>query len=1039
MRRRSLALAAGLTISAVAGLTTWTQARQQAPAPSPERAQDQRAPEGSPFSTLSGFSVVRVTPADKTESYIVITFDSQGRPVVGQSVSGNGSNPRVLLDNNNDGIFESEKIISDQLNTCHGLFFEGRTLYANCFGPRDLAIDGPAPAPPPAGARGGGGGGGAQTGVPGFFRLEDADGDDVYERLERVNRYVANGMGDHGPHAIRRGPDGSIVHMIGNNTFIPDALIDDATTPNFNNLKERQFLPAWRDPRFGNSTKEGIHGPLLRFQPDNRKYSIQYSGLRNAYDFAYNLSGEAFTFDSDMEWDVNAPWFREINTKHMIPGGDGGYRNGTGKLQNSYFDVLPAIRHLRRGSPVGVETYQAYAYPAAYFDALFEADWSRGRLLYTALTPSGATYTGREDLGEFVHGEPMPITDVEVGPDGNLYFTTGGTAGTGGLYKIVWNGTRPAQPNMAGILAVVRQPQPLSSWGWTAIEGVKTRMGAAQFGAELEKLARSASAAPADRVRAVLEMQRHGAAPSAAMLRALLADSNADVRAAVAYVAGVQTTADARAIAAAALRDASPVVKRRAAESLVRLGLNRNQPSFAPVADIYALLGHADPFVRYSGRLALEHTPRADWAPRVLAETNVIAQTEGLLALANTKTSDADLEPVFDRVVALMRRTNLSTTDKIRVLRAFQVAVTETTGGVTANVKKQVFDALINQFPTRAAVSTGETLTGCQNRHPGTNQAACDTLIMSHHMARVLAYTGQPGAIAKILAVIPDGDNDQPGQIGYMYALRAIDSGWTDAEKKQMMAWFGRASKWRGGSTFAGHLNNIFDASIDALTDAEKQMAYAAAPLFAPLTVEEVTAAAAGRGGRGGGGGGGGGAPGAPALPATARQVPINSQERYDNLVFPRGSGPGSLAGRGGAPNPTAGAQTYQESCAGCHRFGTTGNNHGPNLSSIGKDMLRRDILRHIFFPDERVDDRYQTTVLGLKDGSQVRGLVIAETPQTLTVVTAASPNSPATIQKTNVATRNTVRESVMPQDLPDRIGDQNIANVVAFLMEGPR
>jgi hypothetical protein len=64
---------------------------------------------------------------------------------------------------------------------------------------------------------------------------------------------------------------------------------------------------------------------------------------------------------------------------------------------------------------------------------------------------------------------------------------------------------------------------------------------------------------------------------------------------------------------------------------------------------------------------------------------------------------------------------------------------------------------------------------------------------------------------------------------------------------------------------------------------------------------------------------------------------------------------------------------------------------------------------------------------------------VIAETPQTLTLVTAASPNSPSTIQKTNIATRNTVRESIMPQDLPDRIGDQNIANVVAFLMEGPR
>ena len=40
--------------------------------------------------------------------------------------------------------------------------------------------------------------------------------------------------------------------------------------------------------------------------------------------------------------------------------------------------------------------------------------------------------------------------------------------------------------------------------------------------------------------------------------------------------------------------------------------------------------------MRYSGRLALEHTPRNEWMPLVMAETNVVALTEGLLALADT-------------------------------------------------------------------------------------------------------------------------------------------------------------------------------------------------------------------------------------------------------------------------------------------------------------------------------------------------------------------------------------------------------------------
>ena len=48
------------------------------------------------------------------------------------------------------------------------------------------------------------------------------------------------------------------------------------------------------------------------------------------------------------------------------------------------------------------------------------------------------------------------------------------------------------------------------------------------------------------------------------------------------------------------------------------------------------------------------------------------------------------------------------------------------------------------------------------------------------------------------------------------------------------------------------------------------------------------------------------------ALPASARQTPLDTQERYDNLVFPRGGGPGQLTGRGGGPNPTTGREVFQ-------------------------------------------------------------------------------------------------------------------------------
>jgi putative heme-binding domain-containing protein len=1035
-------------VAALALFTGLPEAWQQKAPPPSERAQEQPFPAGSPFALLPGFKIERVTPAEKAESYIVVTFDPQGRPVVSQSSSGAGSSPRVLLDENKDGIYEGEKIVAEMLNTCHGLFYESRTtLYADCRG--EVPGDPPPPpepqgrgqqgrgaatapgapgAPPQQGGAGRGQNQPPARGVPGFYKLEDTNGDDVMDRIERINGYAAAGMGDHGPHAIRRGPDGSIMFLIGNNTYVGsrpadgavnDAAVDTEASPNWNNVEERQFLPQFNDPRFGNSTRIGVHATVWRLQPNN-KYSLFFSGMRNPYDFAFNLAGEAFTFDSDMEWDVNAPWYREVRTVHMIPGGDGGYRNGTGKFQDEYFDTIPAVRHLRRGSPVGVEFYQSYAYPEKYFDNLFEADWSRGRLLYTALTPSGSTYTGREDLAEFVHGEPMPITDLEVGPDGNIYLTTGGAAGQGGLYKVSWTGAKPAQPEMTGILGVVRQPQPLSSWAWDAIEKVKASMGAS-FGAELEKLARSATAAPRDRTRALLEMQRHGAAPNAALLQALLKDRQADVRAAAAYVAGLHSSDAARAVAAAALKDTSALVQRRGAEALVRQGMKASAPPFAPIGDVYALLRSPDRFVRYSGRLALEHTPKDQWVKLVMAETNVVALTEGLVAIANTTPeaqSQSELRPVFEKLLTLMQRTSLTPDEKIRVLRTFEVAVAQSPSGVDPEIKKQVYAVLVKQLP--GAPPAGAWVPCTNGTGP---EAQCSQFLLTHHLAKVLAYTGEPDAIGRILAIVPKGDEDQPGQIDLMYALRVIDTGWTQQQKQQAIDWFAKASRWRGGSTFAGHVNNIFDATVDAFTADEKQMAYKAAPLFAPITEDMAAAtpdpAAAGRGGGRGRG----------------PQVPLDRQERFDNLVFPRGGGPGSLAGRGGAPNAAEGGGVFRETCAQCHRYGTVGKDYAPDLTRVAERLQRRDILRSIFFPNEKVDPKYATAVLALKDGMTVRGLVVSETAQNVVVKTAEDPE-PVTVAKTQIAKRTTEAKTIMPDDIADKVTDAGVRDVTAYIMQ---
>ena len=949
---------------------------------------------GVQFSTLPGFTIERVNPADKNDSYVVVTFDSQGRLVVSKEQD----HPRILLDANKDGIYESEKVLSDKVRNCQGLWFDGPTMWGSCVLVEAAAELAAKPSAAPAqGGRGGGGGGAGGNRPAAIVKLQDTNGDDVMDMIETLG--LAGSIQEHGPHAIRRRPDGGIAVIVGNNETIADSALD-LSSPVLKD-KDAQFLPYFAN--FGQSAREGAHSAIFDWDPATKKFHVFSGGNRNSYDFGYNLSGEAFLFDSDMEWDIGLPWYREVRTAHQVLNGNYGYRNGSGKYPGYYIDSLPPTRDLGRGSPVGVEFYTSYAYPKEFFDNLFEADWSRGRLLYTALTPAGATYTARADRAEFIHGEPFNITDIEVGPDGLMYFTTGGRNTTGGLWRLRYKGAGVATPDMNGILAVVRQPQPLSSWGWAAIEKVKTTMGA-NFSAELEKLARSASAAPADRMRALLEMQRHGAAPNAALLTALAKDKSAEVRAAVAYIAGVQGDAQ-KAIVAAGLEDSDPVVRRRAAEALVRMGQSPDKPSLAPAADIYALLNDTDRFVRWAGRIALEHTARAEWKDRVLKETNPLGALEGMLAWVRTADGES-LQPLVDKQFGMLKATNLSVDNRLRLYRTLMYTTTEIKSGLSADARQQLNDLVINQFPSQ------------------------DERV-NRELALILGYAGRPAAIPKILAAIPKGNEKQELQLHYLYALRMVKDGWTLEQKTELAELLGRASKWRGGAQFINFVGQYFDAVADLYAnDAEKQVLYEKAPDFSPLTPQELAdiqaRQAAGRGGRGGGGRGGNASP---VAARTAGRV-VSRQEMFEETVYQPQQVLDTAAGR----------KVFEASCASCHKFGSVGTDHGVaglNLSSSSLRTSKHALLEAVFFPSRAIAPALETTTLTTADGKKINGLVIKEDAQTVSVLTEAG--TPTDVQKGQIKSRGKTKATIMPDTLWESIDRAGLRNLAAFLAEKPQ
>ena len=99
--------------------------------------------------------------------------------------------------------------------------------------------------------------------------------------------------------------------------------------------------------------------------------------------------------------------------------------------------------------------------------------------------------------------------------------------------------------------------------------------------------------------------------------------------------------------------------------------------------------------------------------------------------------------------------------------------------------------------------------------------------------------------------------------------------------------------------------------------------------------------------------------------------------------------------------------------------------------------LLRRDILRSIFFPSEKVGELYETTVLVLTDNRTLRGLLSSETAQNV-VLKIAGTADPVTVPTAQIAKRTKEKVSIMPDELADKVGDAAVRDVTAYLLEGP-
>lgn len=300
----------------------------------------------------------------------------------------------------------------------------------------------------------------AETEISGLYRVTSSKGDDTLDRVEKLRGFAGHnngGLGEHGPHAVLPHPDGKRLTVVcGNQTSLTK--IDSSRVPQV--WGDDHLLPRLPD---GNGFMKGVLGPggaIYNVSPDGKTWELFSVGYRNEYDAAYHKNGDLFTYDADMEWDFNTPWYRPTRVCLATSGSEFGWRNGAGKYPPFYPDNLPGILDIGPGSPTGVTFGYGAKFPQKYQDAFFICDWSYGKLYAVHLTPEGSAY--KAEAEEFVTGTPLPLTDIVINKaDGAMYFAIGGRRTKSGLYRVTYTGEgvppKPEQRRDAASTDAARQ------------------------------------------------------------------------------------------------------------------------------------------------------------------------------------------------------------------------------------------------------------------------------------------------------------------------------------------------------------------------------------------------------------------------------------------------------------------------------------------------------------------------------------------------------------------------------------------------------
>lgn len=701
-----------------------------------EEVSPERVSENQRFQISREFAVDEILGDDETGSLVNMAFNEFGHIVAAQE----GGPLLLIYDSDKDGVVDKTREYCDLVENIQGILPLNGDVYVTGSGPEGNGI----------------------------YRLVDNDRNGALEQAEKIIGFTGE-PGEHGAHGLTLGRDGRIYCVLGNHVSYDG---EYAPSSPLKNIYEGDLVgPRYEDP---GGHAQGIKAPggsVIRLDLQGETVELVAGGLRNAFDLTFHPSGRLYVHDSDMESDEGAVWYRPTSLYEVSEAAEFGWRSGWAKWPTYFFDRLPTTLETGRGSPTGSCSYEHFMYPQRFHDSLFLADWTQGKILNVKIDESGVAQSE-----VFLQGQPLNVTDLAVGPDGWLYFCTGGRGTKGGIYQVRWLGSVPNEVKDLGdgIAAAIKQPQLSAAWARQAVASLKRELGAS-WNDTVAGVAFSENNSAKHRLRALDLMQLFGPVPTPELLAALGKAPNEAVRARAAYLMGLHSDSDDVAEELYRLLSDSDInVQHAACEGLLRCGREPEVELLIP------LLAEPDRRVSWAARRLLERIPAADWKDSLLAhEQQRVRLQAGLALMISEPTKEHGQE--ISSLVAEMLQDFISDRDLIDLLRLTQVALHR--AELQPADVPELTRAMVAEFPI------GE---------PSLNR----------ELFRILAYLDGNAVVPQAISYL-QSDASLADRLHVAMHLRFFEHDWTAAERYSVVKFFEETTPAEAGSSVSLYVMNV--------------------------------------------------------------------------------------------------------------------------------------------------------------------------------------------------------------------------------------